>query len=89
VVSLPIENLIEPSVSFIFLSIADITCEALPSPLLQALFAEAIMPLVDNSITNKSLGILGTVIFILFGNLFFKSPFIIMSVEIFCNFLIK
>src|SRR3989338_8242286 len=56
--------------------IAWITCEALPSPDLQALLADAIMPLAESSITKRSLGMFGIVMFILFGNLFFKSPLI-------------
>src|SRR3989344_9244395 len=56
--------------------IAWITCETLPLPDLQALLADAIMPLAESSITKSSLGIFGMVIFILFGKRFFKSPFI-------------
>ncbi len=65
------------------------TYEAFPSPDSQALFSEAIIPLADNSITKRSLGIFGIEMFTLFGNLFSKSPFNLMSKGIFDNLAIK
>src|SRR3989344_3860215 len=87
VVSRPKENRRDPSVSFAFGLIASITCEAWMSPDLQALLDEAMIPLAESSMTKRSLGIFGIVIFILFGKRFFKSPFIINSAKL--SFLLR
>src|SRR3989344_9516110 len=76
VVARPRENRKDPSSSLTLGLMALITWEALPSPDLQALLEEAYIPRAESSITKRSLGIFGMVIFTLFGNLFFKSPFI-------------
>ena len=78
VVYRPSENLSDPSMSFAYGLIASMTYEAFPSSALHALLAAHIIPREESSITSKSLGILGIVIFILFGKRNSKLPFIII-----------
>ena len=81
-VCLPKEKRTPPSPGSSPGRIAFITYEPPERELLQALFAEAIIPFAENSIIRRSPGIFGIVMFTLFGNLFFKSPFIKNGAEV-------
>src|SRR3989338_960371 len=68
--------------------IALITYEPPLSPLLQALFEDTIIPLAESSITKRSLGIFGKLIFTLFGKRFLQSPFKITKLSAIAEFLV-